>query len=311
VNRVCAVLVTRNRKSLLREALAAIGELSRPVQGAVVVDNASDDGTGEMLAEEFGHVNVLRLEKNAGSAGGYYVGIDWAYRQGFEWIWTLDDDSIARADALGELLRARERFEEADRPDVLASRVLWSDGSLHPMNVQKPKLYDARRQFLAAENATMSMRFSSFVSMLIHRRMVEKYGLPIPGYFLWNDDVEYSARMLRNEFGVMVPASVVVHQTQEKHVPATSVGGKYFYEVRNKLWIMRGSRAFDRGEKMWMGRSLLRRTWGHLREAGFSRESLGAVGRGIVAGIFGEPERGGPGIVNGGVKVVEVSTIAA
>ena len=228
MNRVCAVLVSRNRKSLLRESLRALSELTRPVQGAVVVDNASDDGTGEMLRGEFGHVTTIRLGENSGSSGGYYAGIEWAYRQGFEWIWTLDDDSIAERNALGELLRARERFAPEDRPNILASWVVWTDGSLHPMNVQKPKLYDARRQFLAAENAGMSIRFTSFVSMLMHRSMVEKYGLPIPGYFLWNDDVEYSGRILREEFGVMVPASVVVHKTAEKHVPASSVGGNIF-----------------------------------------------------------------------------------
>jgi rhamnopyranosyl-N-acetylglucosaminyl-diphospho-decaprenol beta-1,3/1,4-galactofuranosyltransferase len=308
MNRVCAVLVSRNRKSLLRESLAALSELSRPVQGAVVVDNASEDGTPEMLAGEFGHVHTIRLKDNSGSSGGYYAGIDWAYRQGFEWIWTLDDDSIADRNALAELLRARERFAVGERPDLLASRVLWTDGSLHPMNVQKPKLYDARGQFLAAEQAAMSIRFTSFVSMLMHRSLVEKYGLPIPGYFLWNDDVEYSARMLKTEFGVMVPASVVVHKTPEKHVPATSVGGKYFYEVRNKLWIMRHSGAFSRGEKIWMGKSLGRRTIRHLIE---SPGSFGAVMRGISSGLLGKPSLEGPEVISSSAKSLDATTIAA
>jgi rhamnopyranosyl-N-acetylglucosaminyl-diphospho-decaprenol beta-1,3/1,4-galactofuranosyltransferase len=308
MNRVCAVLVSRNRKSLLRESLLALSQLSRPVQAALVVDNASDDGTPEMLAREFGHIHTLHLKTNSGSSGGYYAGIDWAYRHGFEWIWTLDDDSIADPNSLAELLRTRESFAPQDRPDLLASRVLWTDGSLHPMNVQKPKLYDPHRQFLAAEQAAMSIRFTSFVSMLMHRSLVEKYGLPIPGYFLWNDDVEYSARMLHQEFGVVVPSSVVVHKTPQKHVPATSVGSKYFFEVRNKLWIIRHSKAFDRGEKIWMGRSLVRRTLRHLIE---SPKSLGAIGRGIAAGCFMKPSHAAPVAISTSADSTASTTIAA
>jgi rhamnopyranosyl-N-acetylglucosaminyl-diphospho-decaprenol beta-1,3/1,4-galactofuranosyltransferase len=311
MNRVCAVLVSRNRKSLLRESLSALAELTRPVQAVVVVDNASTDGTPLMLAREFGHVDVISLQTNAGSAGGYHAGIDWAARKGFDWIWTLDDDSIPHCAALAALLNTRERFSPGRRPELLASKVVWTDGSLHPMNVQKPKLYAPDEQFAAAEHGALSIRFTSFVSMLIHRPLVETYGLPIPGYFLWNDDVEYSARILRREFGVMVPASLVVHKTPEKHVPATSVGGKYFYEIRNKLWIIRHSDAFAPDEKWWMARSLIRRTWRYLRDAGFSRQSATAVARGVAGGLFARSDTTPPQQMSPTAFSREASTIAA
>jgi len=285
MQRICAVLVTHNRKSLLRESLLAVRAQIHPPQTILVIDNASTDGTAEMLATQFPHVIVQNLPQNTGSSGGYRIGIDWAARHDFDWIWTLDDDSLPHPDALAALLKCREQFDSHMRPDLLASKVVWTDGSLHPMNIPKPKLYDADRQFTAAAHAAMSIRFTSFVSMLVHRRMVEKYGLPLASYFMWNDDVEYSGRILRHEFGVMAPASVVIHNTAAKHVPAISIGGKFFYEVRNKLWIIRHSAAFDRGEKWWMLRSLARRTWRHLRDTRFAGPNVRAVLRGIVAGI--------------------------
>jgi GT2 family glycosyltransferase len=250
-----------------------------------VVDNASTDGTPELLSRQFPQVVLLTLSTNTGASGGYWAGIDWAFRQSFDWIWTLDDDSPPTPQAMAALLQCRDRFDAASAPDLLASKVVWTDGSLHPMNIPKPKLYDADRQFTAAEHAAMSIRFTSFVGMLLHRRLVEAHGLPLAGYFMWNDDVEYTGRILRREFGVMVPASVVVHKTPAKYVPAATVGGKFFYEVRNKLWILRYSDAFDRGEKWWMARSLARRTWRYLRETRFAAPSLGAVLRAIVAGM--------------------------
>jgi len=303
--------VSRNRKSLLREALSALGQSTRPVQAVVVVDNASTDGTPVMLAGEFGHVDVIHLKENAGSAGGYHVGIDWAARQGFDWIWTLDDDSIPHRSALAALLNGRERFPAGHRPDLLASKVVWIDGALHPMNVQKPKLYNPEEQFAAAEHGTMAIRFTSFVSMLIHRRLIETYGLPIPGYFFWNDDVEFSARILRREFGVMVPSSLVVHKTHEKHVPVKSMGAKYYYELRNKLWIIRHSDAFARDEKWWMAKSLIRRTWRHLRDIGFTRQSMLAIVRGAATGLILKPNMKAPVPVLASNESLDSATIAA
>src|SRR6266508_948798 len=58
---VAAVVVTFNRAELLRCALTALAAQSRPVDEIVVVDNASSDGTAQMLAADFPAVRHLRL----------------------------------------------------------------------------------------------------------------------------------------------------------------------------------------------------------------------------------------------------------
>jgi len=68
---ICAVIVTYNRKELLRECLKAVLAQTRPPEHVLVVDNASTDGTPEMLQEEFPQVEVLCLPENQGSAGGF------------------------------------------------------------------------------------------------------------------------------------------------------------------------------------------------------------------------------------------------
>ncbi|CAN5607979.1 glycosyltransferase family 2 protein [soil metagenome] len=287
--RICVVLVTHNRLALLRESLSALARSTTPIDQIIVVNNQSTDGTGEALATDFPQVTVITTAANVGSAGGYFLGIRAAHQHGFDWIWTFDDDSIVEPDALEQLLAARSRFSESHRPGLLASKVVWTDGSLHPMNIQKPKLYNADQQFLAAGCSTMSIRFTSFVSMLIHRSLIDRYGLPIAGYFLWNDDVEYSARILRNELGVLVPSSIVCHKTALKHVPATSSAEKFYFEVRNKLWIIRLSNAFAHDEKWWMFKSLLRRTWHHVCDNHFRLAVMRAVLKGLVDGLTHRP----------------------
>ena len=85
VTRVCAVVVTRNRKDLLRQCLRSVLAQARPVDRILVVDNASTDGTGEMLDAEFvrfaelGILARLNLRENAGGAGGVGAGMRWAH----------------------------------------------------------------------------------------------------------------------------------------------------------------------------------------------------------------------------------------
>ena len=107
--RVCAVIVTYNRKALLKECLEAVLAQTRPPDHVLVVDNASTDGTAEMLREEFPQVEVLRLPENQGGAGGFHEGMKRAYEEGFDWLWLMDDDTIPRPEALEALL---ERFAE-------------------------------------------------------------------------------------------------------------------------------------------------------------------------------------------------------
>ena len=48
---VCAVVVTYNRKELLIECLKALKNQSRHLNAIYIVDNASTDGTPELLVE--------------------------------------------------------------------------------------------------------------------------------------------------------------------------------------------------------------------------------------------------------------------
>ncbi|MER3603731.1 MAG: hypothetical protein C4298_08345, partial [Thermus sp.] len=85
--RVCAVVVTYNRKELLRECLETLRGQTRKVDHILVVDNASTDGTEEVLRAEFPEVEVLRLPENQGSSGGFHEGMKRAYEEGFDWLW--------------------------------------------------------------------------------------------------------------------------------------------------------------------------------------------------------------------------------
>src|SRR4030088_3361186 len=94
----------------------------------------------------------------------------------------------------------------------------------------------------------MAMRTGKWVAWTLNRRVIETTGLPLRRYFLWSDDIEYTARILRWAAGYLVPASVAVHKTERPHTAVSTTGDRFYYHVRNTLYMLRGS-AWAPGEK--------------------------------------------------------------
>lgn len=287
---VHAVLVTHNRRDLLREALRAVFGQSSPPEAVLVVDNASSDGTVEMVRDEFPQAEVLALPENQGGAGGFHEGMKRAYETGAEWLWLMDDDTIARPTALSELRAAAERVPGGP-PVLLASRVLWRDGQMHPMNAPLPERARVERLVRGAELGLMPLRSATFVSVLVHRRAVESHGLPLKHFFMWSDDIEYTGRVLKHDLGFLVPTSVVEHRTPTAHTAISAPPDRFYYHVRNTVFMMRGPEATPRQRLilLWV---LVSSVGQYLARPGARRARLGFIGRGLWDGLRGA---GGPG----------------
>jgi GT2 family glycosyltransferase len=286
---VVAVVVTWNRRTLLEESLAAVRSQTLAPAAVVVVDNASTDGTAELLASYDGAgggvLDVVTLTSNTGGAGGFAVGVEQALAHDPDLIWLLDDDTVPTPTAAAELVAAW-RDHPGERPTVLASRVVWTDGRDHPMNTPRRRPGVAAADVAAAETVgAVPIRSASFVSMMCDASTVRERGLPVADYFLWNDDFEYSTRLLRDRVGLYVPASVVVHKTRAFGSTDNDPGERFFFEVRNKLWLFRHGRGLRRGEKAVYGAATLRRWVRTYRNSSDRRTLRRALRTGLRAGL--------------------------
>ena len=225
--RVIAVVVTYNRRELLLEALAALQAQTRPADAVIVVDNASADGTAAAVRRQYPTACVAELARNIGGAGGFACGIALALDQSADLVWLMDDDTVPKPGALRALLDARARHPAypARPPALMASRVVWTDGRAHPMNTPRVKPFAGRAERAAATAAgCLPIRSASFVSVLVDARVCRQRGLPQADYFLWNDDFEFTTRLLRGNAGLLCPASTVVHKTAASAPPTTTRG---------------------------------------------------------------------------------------
>lgn len=208
--KVAAIVVTYNRRDLLSECIGRILGQDGAVCDVLVIDNASTDGTAEMVWEEFPspRMSYFNTGYNLGGAGGFMCGIEAAVMLGYDYVWIMDDDCLPDADALKELLDADGRL--GGKWGFLSSAVYWTDGGLCQANRVKKDLF---RHVNDVGEATrlVPIVMGSFVSMLVKASVVQKVGLPIGEYFIWSDDYEFSRRISRRHPCYYVPASKVTH----------------------------------------------------------------------------------------------------
>jgi GT2 family glycosyltransferase len=290
--RAVAVIVTWNRRDLLLESLAAVSAQSRPPDAVIVIDNASTDGTSAAVRTGFPDVRLATLDVNYGGAGGFAYGMALALSDDADVIWLMDDDTVPAPDALQALLAARDRHPGGP-PALIASRVLWTDGREHPMNTPRMKPFATATERGAAEAAGVGcipIRSASFVSILVEAADCRRRGLPRADFFLWNDDFEFTTRLLRDRRGLLCPASVVTHKTATFGGTEADPGDRFFYEVRNKIWTLRSS-SLALPERVLYGGSTLRRWIRTYARSPQRRKLRSALGRGLAAGIRTAPRR--------------------
>lgn len=280
---MACVVVTRNRRDLLTECLRAVLAQTRGVERLVVVDNASSDGTPELVRRDFSGVQLLVLPENVGGAGGFHAGLELAQRANVRWLWLLDDDTIASSDALERLLAAPWREAGLAEPSLLASRVNWSDGQPHAMNTPILRRRDTQGLVSAAAVGLLPLRATTFVSLLVSSDALARHGLPRSEFFLQTDDIEFTARILRHESGYLVADSVVEHRTATVHT-FLSDSFRFYFHLRNTLLMMRGH-SWGRGEKAALLWTVFDSAARFLRASGLSAESTTTVARALKDGL--------------------------
>jgi rhamnopyranosyl-N-acetylglucosaminyl-diphospho-decaprenol beta-1,3/1,4-galactofuranosyltransferase len=214
--RVCAVVLTFNRKALLLECLRSVLGQTVPVERVLLVDNASSDGTPELLAEEGlladPRVEYVRLERNLGGAGGFSHGVARARELPCDWLWLMDDDAEPRPDALERLLGSPAAADP--RVAGVCGAVVDPHGTIearvHRGHFRRRMTPLPREAY--ANGAEPEIDYCSFVGPLFRASAVRAIAPPKAEFFIWGDDLEYCLRLREHGAIRVVPESVIVHK---------------------------------------------------------------------------------------------------
>ena len=204
MNKIAAIVVTYNRKILLKDCINKLKNQTID-SDIIIIDNGSTDGTENFITDLKENIQYFNTGSNLGGAGGFSYGINKAIELGYDYLWLLDDDTMPTQTAL-EMLIEKDK-ELKGEYGFLTSKVLWKDGSICVMNIQKKSKWRYLKDF----NRSDIVQYASFVSLFIKASTVVKIGLPYKEFFIWSDDWEYTRRISKKERCYFVPESIVYH----------------------------------------------------------------------------------------------------
>ena len=237
-NKIAAVVVTYNRKGLLIECLDHLLDQTFNAFDILIIDNHSTDGTLEAIDSYLDNprINYKDTGSNLGGAGGFQFGIKEAYNLKYEYVWLMDDDSLPKPEALKKLVEA---YDELDHPGFLSSKVLWTDGELCKINIQRSSL---TRNITEFGEKYIQAAIASFVSLYVSMDVIKDVGLPIKEFFIWTDDWEYTRRISLKYKCYVVTESEVIHKTKSNAGANIAIDSedrieRYRYAYRNEMYL--------------------------------------------------------------------------
>jgi GT2 family glycosyltransferase len=198
---VHAVVLSWNGAHLLPDCLDALRKQDAPARlELVVVDNASTDGTTELLARDFPEVEHLRLDENLGYGRANNRALQRALDAGADFVALINNDVEVAPDWLRILLDAARAHPEAG---LFAGTLLFrGEESVNSTGLEIDVLGRARDRDFRLPVARLARADGPVAGVsggaaLLRTSLLRDIGLFDPAYFAYYEDVDLSLRAAR------------------------------------------------------------------------------------------------------------------
>ena len=232
-----AVIVTHNRRALLSRCVDHLLSQTCLPDAILVINNASTDGTVEML-ERRGVPFVT--QENVGSAGGWHRGIQHAMEHGFDAVWLMDDDGFPDAGALAKLANAMvpgvacasSVVLREDRPTHFVFPFPVLDDAGLPVVFGRPRKLGTLAELRTVAPGGTYPFAHLFNGALVSVAAARQVGNVNRDFFIFGDEVDYFFRLRKAGKVISVMDASHFHPdvSQRPYTPA-----KVYYYVKNTL----------------------------------------------------------------------------
>ena len=223
---VTLLIVSFNTRDRLRQCLVCLPPALGLVQAEIiVVDNASRDGSADMLAQEFPHIKLIRSESNLGFANANNLAAREA--QGRYWV-LLNPDAVLPEGAIEQSVT---RMDAETDVAMAGGRLLGEDGSDQPSARLFPSLmiefltlsglaarYPRSRFFGQFDRTWADPGEESQVDWvpgafaILRQETLDRVGVFDPRFFLYYEEVDLCRRIRAASWKIMYwPALRILH----------------------------------------------------------------------------------------------------
>ena len=242
--KVAAVIVAFDRDDFLKRSLDHTFNQTRKCDLIIVVDNANLASTRKVV-EDVGATYVSGALEN-GSAGGFALGMQQALDNGFDYIWTLDDDGYPDEQCLQSLLE----FTRSHNLDVSSPLSLSQEDSSQTAN---PYLFGVRKVTKVSTIQKKQIwlgKVQFYNGMLMSKKMLKIIGLPKKELFLRGDEMDLYYRAKKTGLKMGLVTQALFHHPSGAPEFANSRNSilgvvipttekKKYYQFRNRGYLIR------------------------------------------------------------------------
>jgi GT2 family glycosyltransferase len=232
--RASVIIVSYNGCDQLQGCLRSLQDDLHEGYEVIVVDNASQDGSVEMLRRDFPHITLIANPTNAGFGGGNNSGA--SYAQG-RYLAFLNPDTRIEPGWLEALISALEADPTAG---LATSKILLLDdpGRINTcgneVHISGLTLCRGMGMPSSAYHQVEEVGAVSGAAFAIRRELFERIGGFDPSFFLYMEDTDLSLRARLAGFRCLfVPGSVVYHDYRLTFGPK-----KTYYQERNRYRLL-------------------------------------------------------------------------
>jgi GT2 family glycosyltransferase len=248
---VLAILVSKDGARWLPACLASLAKQTHPRLGILAVDNASTDGSAELLERLLGPRRVLRLQRNLGFPGAVARALRLPVSLEADHVLLIHDDAVLAPDAVERMLEAAgddvgivgAKVLDAHEPQVLRDVGGTIDRFGYPYSpLEEGEIdhgqYDSTREVLAVSSS----------AMLVSREAWSRAGPPDDRLRPSHADLDFCWRVRVAGFRVVIEPGATVHHRSagdRAERPGIRVDrGRYFDERANLTGILKNYRLF-------------------------------------------------------------------
>lgn len=223
---VSIIIVNCNTRDILRDCLQSVYEQACSVNFEVIaIDNASIDGSVEMVRNEFAEVTIIENSENRGFAAANNQGI--AVAKG-RYVLLLNSDTVVIDNAVSKTVAFADSHLEAA---VVGCRVLNPDKTLQPSCFMFPSILNMllsssylyklfpKSKFFGRQHMTWwrrdDVREVDAVTgcfMLVRQEAIEEIGVMDEQFFMYGEETDWCYRFHEAGWQVLfTPTAEIIH----------------------------------------------------------------------------------------------------
>lgn len=248
--RLSVIIVNWNTRELLRACLNSLRAcIDDPNSEVIVVDNASADGSPQMVQQDFPHVVLLAMKENLGFSRGNNAAMRVARGR---YIVLLNSDTEVRGHAFTLMC---DKMDSDPKVGALGPRLLNPDGSVQYSCRSFPSYRTAlfnRKSLLtrlfpknpysqaylmtnSGHSTSREVDWLSGACLMTRRETLEEVGLLDEDFFMYAEDVDWCYRMHKAGWKVVYyPEAEVMHHIEKS---ADSAPFRMNLERHKSMWL--------------------------------------------------------------------------